>query len=54
MNNNGYFNYKPASSSKTTIQDSFTYTIADKYGHKSNAKVTLDYKKALVKKVLPL
>jgi thioredoxin 1 len=43
MNSNGLFSYKPASSSKTTIQDSFTYTIADKYGKKSTAKVTINY-----------
>lgn len=41
----GDFYYKPAFCSKTTIQDSFTYTIADKYGHKSTAKVTINYKK---------
>ena len=43
MKSNGLFSYKPASSSKTTIQDSFTYTIADKYGKKSAAKVTINY-----------
>jgi thioredoxin 1 len=48
MKSNGLFSYKPASSSKTTIQDSFTYTIADKYGKKSTAKVTINYVKAQV------
>jgi thiol-disulfide isomerase/thioredoxin len=41
----GDFYYKPASGSSTTTQDSFTYTIVDKYGHKSTAKVTVNYKK---------
>jgi thiol-disulfide isomerase/thioredoxin len=41
----GDFYYKPVSCSKTTIQDSFTYTIEDKYGHESTAKVTINYKK---------
>lgn len=50
MKNNGVFYYNPASSSKTTIQDSFTYTIADKYGKKSTAKVTISYTKASVSK----
>ena len=48
MKSNGLFSYKPTSSSKTTIQDSFTYTIADKYGKKSTAKVTINYVKAQV------
>ncbi|MDQ1253842.1 MAG: thioredoxin 1 [Euryarchaeota archaeon] len=48
MKSNGVFIYKPASSSKTTITDSFTYTIADKYGKKSFAKVTINYKKTQV------
>ncbi len=48
MYSKGDFNYKPASSSKTAIQDSFTYTIADKYGKKSTAQVIVNYKKALV------
>lgn len=46
MKSNGLFYYTPASNSKATIQDSFTYTIADKYGKKSTAKVTVNYKKA--------
>lgn len=46
MKTNGYFCYKPASSSKSTIQDSFTYTIKDKCGQKSTAKVTINYKKS--------
>ena len=41
----GDFYYKPVSCSKTTIQDSFTYTIEDEYGHKSTAKVTINYEK---------
>jgi thiol-disulfide isomerase/thioredoxin len=45
MKSNGVFYYNPSSSSKTTIQDSFTYTIADKYGKKSTAKVTISYTK---------
>jgi thiol-disulfide isomerase/thioredoxin len=48
MKSNGLFYYYPASSSKTTIPDSFTYTIADKYGKKSTAKVTINYIKAQV------
>jgi thiol-disulfide isomerase/thioredoxin len=48
MKSNGVFYYKPASSSKNTIQDSFTYTIADKYGKKSTAKVTISYNKGSV------
>lgn len=46
MNSNGYFCYKPPSSSKTTIQDSFTYRIVNKCGQYSSAKVTINYKKA--------
>jgi len=37
MKSNGLFYYNPASSSETAIQDSFAYTIADKYGKKSTA-----------------
>ena len=48
MKSNGLFYYNPASSSKTTIQDSFTYTIADKYRKKSAAKATINYIKAQV------
>ena len=48
MKSNGIFYYNPASSPKTTLQDSFAYTIADKYGKKSTAKVTINYKKASV------
>lgn len=45
MKTNGYFSYKPASTSKTVIKDTFTYTITDKYGQKSTAKVAINYKK---------
>jgi thioredoxin len=45
MKNNGIFTYKPASSSKTTIRDTFTYKIKDKCGKYSTAKVTINYKK---------
>jgi thioredoxin 1 len=45
MKSNGIFTYKPASSSKTNIQDSFTYTIIDKYRQKNSVKVTINYKK---------
>lgn len=45
MNSNGIFSYKPASSSKTTIQDSFTYRIVNKCRQYSSAKVTINYKK---------
>jgi thioredoxin 1 len=45
MKNNGIFSYKPASSSKTTIGDTFTYKIKDKCGKYSTAKVTINYKK---------
>jgi thiol-disulfide isomerase/thioredoxin len=41
----GDFYYKPAFCSKTTVQDSFTYTIEDKYGQKSTAKVRISYSK---------
>ena len=41
----GDFYYKPVSCAKTTIQDSFTYTIEDEYGHRSTAKVTINYEK---------
>jgi thiol-disulfide isomerase/thioredoxin len=44
MKSNGNFCYKPASSSKSTIKDSFTYTIKDKCGQKSTVKVTINYK----------
>ena len=45
MKTNGIFTYKPASSSKTTIRDTFTYKIKDKCGKYSAAKVTINYKK---------
>lgn len=44
MKSNGIFSYKPASSSKTTIRDTFTYKIKDKCGKYSTAKVTINYK----------
>lgn len=44
MYSKGDFYYKPASSSRTTIRDSFTYTIVNKCGQKSTAKVTINYK----------
>lgn len=44
MYSKGDFYYKPASSSRTIIHDSFTYTIANKCGQKSTAKVTINYK----------
>ena len=44
MYSRGDFYYKPASSSKTTVRDSFTYTIVNKCGQKSTAKVTINYK----------
>jgi hypothetical protein len=44
MYSKGEFYYKPASSSKTTIHDRFTYTIENKCGQKSTAKVTINYK----------
>lgn len=44
MYSKGDFYYKPASSSKTVINDSFTYTIANKCGQKSTAKVMINYK----------
>ena len=44
MYSKGDFYYKPASSTKTTISDSFTYTIVNKCGQKSTAKVTINYK----------
>ena len=43
-NSKGDFYYKPASSSRTTVRDSFTYTIVNKCGQKSTAKVTINYK----------
>jgi thioredoxin 1 len=46
MKSNGVFSYSPASSSKTTIQDSFTYRIVNKCGQYSSAKVTINYKKS--------
>jgi thiol-disulfide isomerase/thioredoxin len=45
MKSNGIFTYKPASSSKITIQDRFTYTIIDKFRQNNSAKVTINYKK---------
>lgn len=45
MKSNGIFSYKPASSSKTTIKDTFTYKIKNKCGQYSSAKVTINYKK---------
>ena len=44
MYSKGDFYYKPASSTKKTISDSFTYTIVNKCGQKSTAKVTINYK----------
>ena len=44
MYSKGDFYYKPASASRTNIHDSFTYTIANKCGQKSTAKVTIRYK----------
>jgi thioredoxin 1 len=52
MKNNGYFCYKPASSTKTIISDSFTYTIMNKSGQKSTAKVIINYKKTPVNTVV--
>ena len=40
---NGSFCYKPASCSKTTIHDSFSYTIKNKYGQFSTGTVTINY-----------
>lgn len=45
MKSNGIFTYKPASNSKTSITESFSYTIKDRCGSKSTAKVTINYKK---------
>ena len=45
MKSNGIFTYRPASSSKTTITDSFTYIIKGKCGQTSTSKVTINYKK---------
>jgi hypothetical protein len=44
MYSKGDFYYKPASSSRTTVRDSFTYTIVNKCGQKSTAKVIINYK----------
>jgi VCBS repeat-containing protein len=46
MKSNGTFSYKANSCFVTgnTINDSFTYTIIDKFGQKSKAKVTISYK----------
>jgi hypothetical protein len=46
MKSNGIFSYTRASCSKTptTIRDSFTYTIVNKCGQKSIARVTINYK----------
>jgi Bacterial Ig domain len=46
MYSKGDFYYKPASFSKNSIHDSFTYTIANKCGQKSTAKVVINYKYA--------
>jgi archaellum component FlaF (FlaF/FlaG flagellin family) len=48
MKSNGVFYYNPSSSSKTTIQDRLAFTIADKYGKKSTARVTISFIKASV------
>ena len=40
----GDFYYKPAFCCKTSLKDSFTYTMVDKYGHKRIAKVTVNCK----------
>jgi hypothetical protein len=46
MKSNGIFSYTRASCSKssTTIKDSFTYTIKNKCGKTSTAKVYINYK----------
>lgn len=44
MYSKGDFYYKPASSSRSSISDSFTYTITNKCGQKSTAKVIINYK----------
>jgi hypothetical protein len=44
MKSNGSFSYKPTSCSMTTISDSFTYTIVNKCGHNSTARVHINYK----------
>ena len=40
---NGSFCYKPASCSSTTIHDSFSYTIENKYGQYSTGNVAINY-----------
>jgi hypothetical protein len=46
MKSNGIFSYMRASCSITTktVRDSFTYTIVNKCGQKSIARVTINYK----------
>jgi len=45
MKSNGAFCYKPASCSASgTVTDSFTYTIQNKCGQKSAARVHINYK----------
>jgi thioredoxin 1 len=46
IKSNGIFSYKPASSSKTNIKDTFIYKIKNKCGQYSSAKVTINYKNA--------
>ncbi len=43
MSRNGDFCYKQVSSSNATVSDSFIYTIKNKCGQKSTAKVTINY-----------
>ena len=42
MKSNGSFCYKPASCSKTTVQDSFPYKVKNNCGKYSTAKVTIN------------
>ncbi len=42
MKSNGSFCYKPASCSKTTVKDSFTYKVKNNCGKYSTAKVTIN------------
>jgi len=44
MSSNGHFCYTPVSCSTTAIKDSFTYTIQNKCGQKSAARVYITYK----------
>jgi hypothetical protein len=44
MKSNGSFSYKPVSSSKTTIEDIFTYKVKNSFEKYSTAKVTINYK----------